>query len=148
LALKRFIKDLPPLIAIESFTFDKQKSISNNNQNINGVPLILKTDDRKKTKMFELERTNAFKDDKDIYLSKDSIRNIRYLKDEDIIDQPLILDTNILKMDQNKGNLENRLIELEYFTKKKLDELVREIKIYIPIHFNSYIKNYSVDKSK
>ena len=129
-------------------TFDKQKSISNNNKNINGVPLILKTDDSKKSKMFELERTNAFKDDKDIYLSKDSIRNIRYLKDEDIIDQPLILDTNILKMDQNKGNLENRLIELEYFTKKKLDELVREIKIYIPIHFNSYIKNYSVDKSK
>jgi hypothetical protein len=26
LALKRFIQDLPPLIAIESFTFDKQKS--------------------------------------------------------------------------------------------------------------------------
>lgn len=26
MALKRFIQDLPPLIAIESFTFDKQKS--------------------------------------------------------------------------------------------------------------------------
>ena len=129
-------------------TFDKQKIISNNNKNTNnGVPLILKTDVRNKSKKFELEKANLFKDDKDIYLSKDTIRNARYVKDEDIIDQPLILDMNIFKMDQKKGSLENRLIELEYFTKKKLDELVREIKIYIPIHFNSYIRNYSVEKT-
>ena len=102
----------------------------------------------KKSKKFDLERVNALKDDKDIYLSKDTIKNTRYVKDEDIIDEPLILDMNTFKMDQKKGSLENRIIELEYFTKKKLDELVREIKIYIPIHFNSHIRNYSVDKSK
>ena len=130
-------------------TFDKQKAISNSNKNINnGMPLVLKTDAKKKSKKFELEKINIIKDDKDIYLSRDSIRNARYVKDEDIIDQPLLLDMNVFKIDQKKGSLENRLIELEYFTKKKLDELVREIKIYIPIHFNSYIKNYSVDKSK
>ena len=129
-------------------TFDKPKVISNNNKNINnGIPLILKTDARKKLIKLDSERNNIIKDDKDIYLSKDSIKNARYIKDEDIIDQPLVLDMNVLKIDQKKGNLENRLIELEYFTKKKLDELVREIKIYIPIHFNSYIKNYSLDKS-
>ena len=129
-------------------TFDIQAAISNNNKNINGVPLILKTDIMKKSKKFDLERVNVLKDDKDIYLSKDTIKNTRYVKDEDIIDEPLILDMNTFKMDQKKGSLENRIIELEYFTKKKLDELVREIKIYIPIHFNSHIRNYSVDKSK
>ena len=103
------------------------------------MPLVLKTDAKKKSKKFELEKINIIKDDKDIYLSRDSIRNARYVKDEDIIDQPLLLDMNVFKIDQKKGSLENRLIELEYFTKKKLDELVREIKIYIPIHFNSYI---------
>ena len=35
---------------------------------------------------------------------------------------------------------ENKLLELEYFTKKKFDELVREIKNFIPIHFNSYVR--------
>ena len=130
-------------------SFDKQKIIANNNKNINnGMPPILKTDMKKKLNNFELERANIFKDDKDIYLSKENIKNVRYVKDEDIIDQPLILDVNNYKFDQRKGNLENRLMELEYFTKKKLDELVREIKIFIPIHFNSYIKNYSIDKSK
>ena len=130
-------------------TYDKQKIIANNNKNINnGMPPILKTDMKKKLIKFDLERTNIFNDDKDIYLSKESIKNVKYVKDEDIIDQPLILDMNNYKIDQTKGNLENKLLELEYFTKKKFDELVREIKIFIPIHFNSYIKNYSVDKSK
>ena len=43
-------------------------------------------------------------------------------------------------VDNIKGTLENKLIELEYFTKKKFDELVREIKNFIPIHFNSYVR--------
>ena len=130
-------------------TFDKQKIITNNNKNINNeIPPLLKTDMKKKPIKLDLERTNIFKDDNDIYLSKENIKNVRYVKDEDIIDQPLILDMNNYKIYQKKGNLENRLMELEYFTKKKLDELVREIKIFIPIHFNSYIKNYSFDKSK
>ena len=91
--------------------------------------------------------TNYFKDDKEIYLSKDLLTSTRYIKDEEIIDKPLLYDTNFFKIDKNKGNLENRIMELEYFTKKKLDELVKEIKIFIPIHFNSHIKNYSLEKN-
>ena len=96
----------------------------------------------------KLNQTNIFKDDKDIYLTKDALKSTRYIKDEDIIDQPLIYDMNVFKFDHKKGNLENRLAELEFFTKKKLDELVKEIKIFIPIHFNSHIRNYSVNKAK
>jgi hypothetical protein len=38
LALKRFIQELPPLIAIESFTFDKERSENG------GLSLIQNTD--------------------------------------------------------------------------------------------------------
>ena len=104
--------------------------------------------DRDKNKIgFRLNNINSYKDDKEIYISKDIIKNTRYIKDEDIIDKPLLYDMNIFKIEKKNGNLENRIIELEYFTKKKLDELVKEIKIFIPIHFNSYIRNYSIDKN-
>ena len=72
----------------------------------------------------------------------------RYVRDEDIIDIPLLVDPNTFKVDESKGSLENKIMELEFFTKKKLDELVREIKNFIPIHFNSHIKNYTVQKEK
>ena len=71
--------------------------------------------------------------------------NIELVSDDDIIDIPLIQNNN-LEIEKNKSNLEKKIIELEYFTKKKFDELVREIKNFIPIHFNSYIKNYIVSE--
>ncbi len=68
--------------------------------------------------------------------------------DNKIIDMPLIpFNKSILEIEKNKSYLEKRLIELEFFTKKKFDELVNEIKIFIPIHFNSYIKDYSLINS-
>ena len=76
----------------------------------------------------------------DIFINKNDINKINYCKDEDIIDKPLLTNQTNFKVDNVKGSLENKLLELEYFTKKKLDELVREIKNFIPIHFNAYIK--------
>ena len=106
----------------------------------------IKSAQKMNKKKLVINNTNIFKDDKEIYISKDNITSTRYIKDEDIIDKPLLLDMNVFKVDKNKGSLENRISELEFFTKKKLDELVKEIKIFIPIHFNSHIRNYSVDK--
>ena len=70
------------------------------------------------------------------------------IADNKIIDMPLIpYNKSFLEIEKNKSYLEKRLIELEFFTKKKFDELVNEIKIFIPIHFNSYIKDYSLISS-
>lgn len=80
---------------------------------------------------------------KDIYLDKEIINNLKCVKDQDIIDKPLILYTkNYFRIDPTKSKIENKLIELEYFTKRKFDELVQEIKNFIPIHFNSHLRNY------
>ena len=60
-------------------------------------------------------------------------------------DIPLIpVNQSSVYKDSNKSPLENRVIELEFFTKKKFDELVNEIKQYLPIRFNSHVKSYSV----
>ena len=80
---------------------------------------------------------------KDVYLDKEIINNLKCVKDQDLIDKPLILYTkNYFRIDPTKSKIENKLIELEYFTKKKFDELVQEIKNFIPIHFNSHLRNY------
>ena len=76
----------------------------------------------------------------DIFVNKDEIKKMNYYKDQDIIDKPLIVNQANFKINDSKGTVENKLMELEYFTKKKFDELVREIKNFIPIHFNAYIK--------
>ena len=123
--------------------FEKQKITSNKNKYFNNNEIRQKIKSGSKSKQRKLKVSD---DLDDIYLSKDYIKNTRYVKDEEIIDKPLLLDMNVFNVEKKKGNLENRLMELEYFTKKKLDELVKEIKIFIPIHFNSYIKNYSVNK--
>ncbi len=72
--------------------------------------------------------------------------NIQIIPDCEIIDIPLIQTEN-LQIDKNKTQLEKKIIELEFFTKKKFDELVKEIKNFIPIHFNSYIKDYKIFES-
>ena len=127
-------------------SFDKQKNIIKNN---NSLGKKFKSAKKKYNQIkLKLNKTNIIKDDKDIYLTKEILKSTRYIKDEDIIDRPLLYDMNIFKFDKNKGNLENRVAELEFFMKKKLDELVKEIKIFIPIHFNSHIRDYSVNKNK
>ena len=74
--------------------------------------------------------------------------NFESVPDSEIIDIPLIpSNKNYLEIDKNKSTIENRIIELEFFTKKKFDELVSEIKNFIPIHFNSYIRDYKIIQS-
>ena len=90
----------------------------NNNKriitNYNEMP-IFKSD----KKIRELKIKFIDKNDKDILSDKNAQKKIRIINDEDIIDKPL-LDKNSLKIDKNKGYLENKIIELEYFTKKKI----------------------------
>ena len=89
------------------------------------------------------------KSEKDIYLDKDTISKLKCIKDDKLIDEPLIINKkDYLEIESNKSNVENRIIELEYFTKKKFDELVQEIKNFIPIHFNSHVRNYIIKKIK
>jgi hypothetical protein len=76
----------------------------------------------------------------EIFINKNMINKINYCRDEDIIDKPLLINQTNFKVDNIKGGIENKLMELEYFTKRKFDELIREIKNFIPIHFNAYLK--------
>ena len=126
-------------------SFDLQKNNINKNRNIDN---IIKGFSEKKNDGFKLSlnNINKDKDDKDIYIDKEVFKNIRFIKDEEIIDRPLLFDRSSFKIDRNKGLLENKILELEFFTKKKFDELVNEIKHFIPIHFNSHLKNYSIIK--
>ena len=82
-------------------------------------------------------------------MDKDTINKLKCIKDDQLIDKPLIINKKeYFEIDINKSSVENRIIELEYFTKKKFDELVQEIKNFIPIHFNSHVRNYTIKKIK
>jgi len=126
-------------------SFDLQKNNINKNRNIDNIKKGLSEKKNDGLKL-NLNYINKDKDDKDIYIDKEVFKNVRFIKDEEIIDRPLLFDRNTFKIDKNKGLLENKILELEFFTKKKFDELVNEIKHFIPIHFNSHLKNYSIIK--
>ena len=78
--------------------------------------------------------------------SQNKLSNFELVSENDIVDIPLTKNNN-LEIEKNNSKLEKKIIELEFFTKKKFDELVKEIKNFLPIHFNSYIKDYSVIES-
>ena len=100
---------------------------------------IIKESQIKNSNRFRTTRNfNLFNED--IFVNKDDMKKMNYYKDQDIIDKPLLVNQVNFNIQNSKGTIENKLIELEYFTKKKFDELVREIKNFIPIHFNAYIK--------
>ena len=85
----------------------------NNEENLNNKksskePRLQSVNKQRPTKL-KINKANIIKDDKDIYLSKDVLTSTRYIKDEDIIDKPLIYDTQVFKFDKKKGNLENRI---------------------------------------
>ena len=127
-------------------SFDGQKNNLNQINNFNNEISGLKTEKKEKEVKVKFDNKNVDKNDKEIYINNDVFKKMRFIKDEKIIDKPLILDRDIFKISQNKGSLENKIIELEYFTKKKFDELVKEIKTFIPIHFNSHLKDYTFKK--
>ena len=100
--------------------------------NINGLP-----------KNMSIERSFNRDNNKEIFYDKKIENEINYVKDKDIIDMPLLSNQAKFEVSREKGDVERKIIELEYFTKKKFDELVKEIKNFIPIHFNSYVKDYN-----
>ena len=72
---------------------------------------------------FKIRRSfNSFNED--IFVNKDEIKKMNYYKDKDIIDKPLLVNQIDFRVQNSKGTVENKILELEYFTKKKLDELV------------------------
>ena len=81
---------------------------------------------------------------KELYYDKSIEKELNYIKDKDIIDEPLISNQDNFKLIEEKGGIDKKLLELEFFTKKKFDELVKEIKNFIPIHFNSHLKDYTL----
>ena len=90
-----------------------------------------------------IERSFNRDNNKEIFYDKKIENEINYVKDKDIIDMPLLSNQAKFEVSREKGDVERKIIELEYFTKKKFDELVKEIKNFIPIHFNSYVKDYN-----
>ena len=100
--------------------------------NINGLP-----------KNMSIEKSFNRDNNKEIFYDKKIENEINYVKDKDIIDMPLLSNQAKFEVSREKGDVERKIIELEYFTKKKFDELVKEIKNFIPIHFNSYVKDYN-----
>ena len=79
-----------------------------------------------------------------IYLNKDFLGKINIIKDRQIVDKPLLCNQENFEVRKCEGDIEKKVLHLEFFIKKKLDELVKEIKIYIPIHFNSYTRDYKI----
>ena len=77
-------------------------------------------------------------------LNKELLEKINIIKDGEIIDKPLLYNQENFEVSKCTGDVEKKLLHLEFFMKKKFDELVREIKIFIPIHFNSYTRDYKV----
>jgi len=41
---------------------------------------------------------------------------------------------------------EKKMVDMEHHYKKKLEELAAQIKVYVPINFNPYSKNYESGK--
>jgi len=76
--------------------------------------------------------------------NKNILKKIAFIRDEQIIDKPLLCNQENFEVSRSAGDMERKLLHLEFFVKKKFDELVKEIKIFIPIHFNSYTRDYNI----
>ena len=128
-----------PLSKLENFT---RKKVTKNNSNFNTINNIKKH--LKTNLVLKYNKEN----NKEIFYDKNIENEIKYIKDKDIIDKPLLSNQENFELIKETGGLEKKILELEYFTKKKFDELVKEIKNFIPIHFNSYLKDYSLSENK
>lgn len=124
-------------------------------RNFNGGPESLSeeytlTTENKKKKKKVLRNIDSYNSltykqyGKELYYDKSIEKELNYIKDKDIIDEPLISNQDNFKLIEEKGGIDKKLLELEFFTKKKFDELVKEIKNFIPIHFNSHLKDYTL----
>ena len=129
------------------------KSYNNNRSNGKQLEFIHDSNSISSIKEPSMTNPSSFKKLKMPFTLKKNVQNsherlistLESVPDSEIIDIPLIpFNKNVLEIDSNKSGIEKKLIELEFFTKKKFDELVNEIKNFIPIHFNSYIKDYVI----
>ena len=127
------------IITKYSTQFNENKNHIVNLKTVNQPVHIMKESQTKYNNKFRIQRSYNLLNE-DIFVNKEDMKKINYYKDKDIIDKPLLANQLNFRVDNIKGTLENKLLELEYFTKKKFDELVREIKNFIPIHFNSYVR--------
>jgi len=123
-----------PLSKMDNFNRKKifKKTDNKIHYSINGMP-----------KSMSIERSFNRDNNKEIFYDKKIEKEINYVNDIDIIDRPLLSNQKKFEVSKERGDVERKIIELEYFTKKKFDELVKEIKNFIPIHFNSYVKDYN-----
>ena len=159
-SLKKFIIGIDKKESLKNHIQKNQFKIMPNQESIidNEHHYVCKTENSKRPSSISLTRTvknnvdnnllemkyKKKNDYNEIYLDRDIINNMSYYKDQDIIDKPLLSNNANFELINSSGNLEQKIIELEYFTKKKFDELVSEIKNFIPIHFNSHIKDYVI----
>ena len=118
--------------------------VDNNKENINNNKIFTSITHRKQNNHIDYIINRDIEDNKEIYYDKNIENKINYIKDKDIIDKPLIYNHTNFEINKDRSSVENKILELEYFTKKKFDELVKEIKNFIPIHFNSYLRDYSI----
>ena len=110
-----------------------RKKVINNISNFNSI----------NNRQRHLNTDYSLKYNKEIFFNKNIEKEIKYIKDNDIIDKPLLSNQDNFELIKERGGMEKKILELEYFTKKKFDELVKEIKNFIPIHFNSHLKDYT-----
>ena len=152
--------NMPVALSLKSGFFEEKKKDNDFNDSIKKRPYS-KMDNVNRKKIFKktekkvhysinglpksmnIERSFNRDNNKEIFYDKKIENEINYVKDKDIIDMPLLSNQAKFEVSREKGDVERKIIELEYFTKKKFDELVKEIKNFIPIHFNSYVKDYN-----
>ena len=152
--------NMPVALSLKSGFFEEKKKDNDFNDSIKKRPYS-KMDNVNRTKIFKktekkvhyninglpknmsIEKSFNRDNNKEIFYDKKIENEINYVKDKDIIDMPLLSNQAKFEVSREKGDVERKIIELEYFTKKKFDELVKEIKNFIPIHFNSYVKDYN-----
>ena len=152
--------NMPVALSLKSGFFEEKKKDNDFNDSIKKRPYS-KMDNVNRRKIFKktekkvhysinglpknmsIERSFNRDNNKEIFYDKKIENEINYVKDKDIIDMPLLSNQAKFEVSREKGDVERKIIELEYFTKKKFDELVKEIKNFIPIHFNSYVKDYN-----
>ena len=152
--------NMPVALSLKSGFFEEKKKDNDFNDSIKKRPYS-KMDNVNRRKIFKktekkvhysinglpknmsIERSFNRDNNKEIFYDKKIENEINYVKDKDIIDMPLLSNQAKFEVSREKGDVERKIIELEYFTKKKFDELVKEIKNFIPIHFNSYLKDYN-----
>ena len=80
----------------------------------------------------------------ELLLNNKDLKKMTIIKDDEIIDEPLLCNQTNFEVKKTAGDIEKKLLHLEFFIKKKFDELVKEIKIFIPIHFNSHTRDYNI----